>query len=199
MNLSSNRRDWLSRMAPLPLAPLLASTYISAGPLRPPAKARPRLGINIAGVAYWTSELPFVDVFRTSSDWLLGPQGESGRAADARPDLDALGWVTLLPAGAWAEKQLAASSRIPVGLWTTLYKGQGRVEMRGQVQTLSSQPGRIQFRVTPHDAAALSLRLLQTDPADPARNIRVLMPGYEASQVALVKERLDWPQSIWPA
>ena len=37
--------------------------------------AVPRLGINLAGPADWMTELPFVDVFRTSRPWISQKKG----------------------------------------------------------------------------------------------------------------------------
>ena len=46
-------------------------------PMRGEAAAQPRLGINLPGPADWSTELPFVDVFRQSRVWISQKQGAS--------------------------------------------------------------------------------------------------------------------------
>jgi len=41
------------------------------------APERSRLGMNIAGLADWNTELPFVDVFRLSRTWISQREGEA--------------------------------------------------------------------------------------------------------------------------
>jgi hypothetical protein len=162
----------------------LASAAAARFGLRPasaqaePVPPNPRLGINLAGPSYYNTELPFVDVFRMARDWEV--KFEDGRRS-AVPELDGEGWIARLPAGTWAETPLAVLGRIPQGVWTVLYEGSGRIEMWGRVELLGQEPGRIRFRVAPHDPAVLWLRVWRTDPANPVRKIRVLMPGHEES------------------
>ena len=57
--------------------------------------ATPRLGINLAGPADWMTELPFVDVFRTSRPWISQKRGASwGQGPELM--LDEYGWVKRL-------------------------------------------------------------------------------------------------------
>jgi hypothetical protein len=160
-----------------------AGQCITSGAARgqPQAAAKPnaRLGINIAGPAYFNTELPFVDLFRMSRSWEVKLQ--AGGTPAGAPSLDENGWVTRLPPASWAETPLAMQGRIPQGVWTVLYDGVGKVEMWGRLETLRQQPGRIEFRVSAHDAAEVVLRIWRTEPNDYVRNIRVVMPQQEAS------------------
>jgi hypothetical protein len=139
--------------------------------------AEPQVGINLAGIADWNSELPFVDVFRMSRPWI---SQREGAAFGAGPELqlDRFGYVQALESGCWAETFLCGVQHTPPGLWTVLYEGTGSIEMWGQgVQMQGASAGRLDFDVSEGASNGFVLRLLDTDPNDPVHNIRVLMPG----------------------
>jgi hypothetical protein len=147
---------------------------------RPVPAAQPALGINLGSADDWTSELPFVDVFRLARPWVS--QREGAAYGEGPPlALDEHGWVKSLPEGAWAEALVCGAPVPPAGEWTVLYEGKGRIEMwapaiAGQRELA---PGRIAFDVRPvHDNDGLFVRLRATDPSDPVRNVRVIMPGH---------------------
>src|SRR5687767_15043583 len=56
------------------------------------ASSAPRVGINLAGLVDWNTELPFVDVFRTSRPWLSQREG-AAYAQGPTLELDRWGWV----------------------------------------------------------------------------------------------------------
>jgi hypothetical protein len=144
------------------------------------AKANARFGINIAGPAYYNTELPFVDLFRMSRAWELKFEGRPPQGHPAQPRLDENGWVTEVPRGAWAETPLAVQGHLPQGAWTLLYEGAGKLEIWERVEAVREEPGRIQFRVSAQGAGRqLWVRIWATDPNNYVRNIRVLMPGHE--------------------
>lgn len=150
----------------------------AASPLPPP---QPRLGMNLNGPADWNTELPFVDVFRLSRAWISQRQGAAwGRGPELA--LDEHGWVTRLEPDCWAETPLCtvASGRYPSGRYTVLYEGEGRLEFVHAARVVSREPGRLTIDV---DASrgGFFLQLRETDPDNYVRNIRVIMPGFEAS------------------
>lgn len=141
-----------------------------------------RLGINLAGIAWYNTELPFVDQFRMAGDWSLKlVHPPAGARPALKPKLDAEGWVTEVPEGAWAEAPLAGVSRLAAGEWTVLYEGAGRIELWGLIEDVRYASGRASFRVPAQKESLLWLRIWRTDPANPVRRIRVLMPGHAAS------------------
>jgi hypothetical protein len=73
---------------------------------------------------------------------------------------------------------------VPLGTWTVIYDGVGKIEMWGHLEILRHERGRIKFRVTAHDEAAIWVRIWQTDPGNHVRNIRVIMPGHESTYKA---------------
>jgi hypothetical protein len=142
--------------------------------------ANARLGMNLAGPADWNTELPLVDVFRMSRPWISQREGAAWGKGPAL-DLDAQGWVRKLEPGCSAETFLCTidGGHYPAGDYTVLYDGDGKFNFAQAVtKVVSTAPGRIVIRVDPM-LGAINIRLVQTNPANPARNIRVIMPGFE--------------------
>lgn len=157
------------------------AAYAGAAPSAGTAPAATRMGINLAGPADWSSELPFVDVFRQSRVWISQRKGAAwGKGPEL--ELDDLGWVKRLEPDCYAESMLCTISggHYPAGLYTVLYEGEGVLECGQNARTVESVPGRVRIEV---DAAkgGFSLRLMRTDPRNPVRNIRVILPGFEAT------------------
>ena len=159
--------------------PLAFAAEPSAALSAPAPKAEPKLGMNLAGPADWSTELPFVDVFRLSRPWISQRRGEPwGRGP--RLELDQHGWVQRLEADCWAETLMLTieGGHYPGGAYTVLYEGNGQIDFSNAGTVRSREPGRIVVDVDP-GRGALFLQLRATDPADPVRNIRVIMPGFE--------------------
>ncbi len=136
------------------------------------------LGTNLNGIADWSTEWPFVDAFKTSRAWISG-SGEAwddGRAIDT----DADGWVRSLLPGQIVRTLLFwdTGGVYPAGRYTVLYDGAGTMEYwSGATRNdVLSAPGRDVLDVDPA-AGGIGINITAIDPADPLRNIRVLMPG----------------------
>lgn len=143
-------------------------------PPRQPHQADPRVGIELAGVGEGGLELPFVDVFRTTGPW---------RGSDERPlRLDDQGWVLRLEDGQTAETVSCRglNGRYPKGRYVCRYDGTGRIDVGGDARLITRTPGRMELEVDPANDGIL-LRLVETNPADPVRAIRVFMPGHETT------------------
>ncbi|MEI8309284.1 MAG: hypothetical protein WCH98_00870 [Verrucomicrobiota bacterium] len=69
-----------------------------AGEPQPPS-ASPRLGMNLSGLSDWSTELFFVDIFKTSRAWISQQQGKNWGGGPSL-ELDGHGWIKRLdPAG----------------------------------------------------------------------------------------------------
>lgn len=141
--------------------------------------AQPRLGMNLAGPADWMTELPFVDVFRTSRQWISQKQGAPwGKGPELA--VDEWGWVKKMEPGCYAETMLCTiqGGHYPSGAYTVLYEGEGRLAAGLNAKAREAAPGRLLLDV---DASkgGFSLRLMETASQNPVRNIRVVMPGFE--------------------
>ena len=139
---------------------------------------RDKIGLNLAGVRDYSTEMAFADIFKTSRVWISQKDGEKwgkGPELKLRPD----GYPATLEPGARADTPMLTFGETPVpqGDYTLLYEGQGAIELwPGNVKVVSSAPGKIVFQPGAKKAD-LFLRLTQTDAADPVRNIRVYWPG----------------------
>lgn len=155
---------------------------LEAAPARHPSPQRETpLGTNLAGVVDWTTQQPFVDVFKTARPWISQREGaawgEGGPLA-----LTPEGWVASLEAGQYAETLMYTSDpAYPAGEYILLYKGEGTLVFNnGGVEILSEAAGRMVVNVT-QTSGALFLQLRATNPADPLRDIRFIMPGHEST------------------
>jgi len=179
------RREW-GILRALILGCLGAGSFLAQAwadsPAEPPAapkKPHPALGMNLAGPADWNTELPFVDVFRMSRPWVSQQKGQPwGKGPPL--ELDQYGWVKRLAPDCWAETPFCTiqGGHYPSGQYTVFYEGRGKLDFWGAAHMVDQQPGRIRIQVD-SQKGGFFLRLLETDPNDYVRNIRVIMPGFE--------------------
>lgn len=178
-------------------------------PARPAPKPRPLIGMNLGGIADWSSEWPFADAFKTSRPWM--EQGKGPFTYDDRGD-------PLLRPGQAVETLLfrGLGGKYPEGKYVATYAGSGEVDIsRFDIDAVMlKKPGRIEFRVKPGDEGVL-VKVTASAPRDPVRDLRVFMPGCESTPTPfhpLYLERLrpfravrfmDWqrtnrsPLAVW--
>jgi len=137
------------------------------------------MGINLAGLADWNTELPFVDAFRLSRRWISQQDGKPwGKGPPLA--LDQHGWVTRLAPGCRAETlMLTFRGHKPPGEYVLLYDGEGEIAFRGGKVT-SSAPGRIALALD-RDSGGVFLSIRSLNPQNHPRNLRFLLPGHEAT------------------
>jgi hypothetical protein len=143
----------------------------------PPSKFG--LGLNLAGVTDWSSEIVFVDVFRAARPWISQAEGKPwGQGGPLELDED--GNVKSLRPGQFAETVVFTDfgDRFPAGAYTALYDGKGELDFTGDAKVVERSPRRLKVEIKPRNGSAFA-RITQTDPADPLRNIRLIMPGHE--------------------
>lgn len=153
--------------------PAIATTNL-AQPTLPPM-----IGINLSGIADWSTQWCFVDVFKTSRDWVSQQEGaEWGKGGPIK--LTADGWVASLAPGQTVETvMMINTNRYPSGQYTLLYEGEGKLGFGlDNAKIVSQTPGRMVVDVKPsNDGVFLQIR--ETNPNNPIRNIRFIMPGFE--------------------
>ncbi len=155
---------------------LLATNFTNAQTSHAP------VGLNLAGVVDWSTQLVFVDVFKQSRAWI--PQHVSGGAWDTGEPLSLTseGWIASLASGQAAGTLMTRdlAGRYPGGQYVCLYEGEGQIEFGFDAAVASRQVGRIVLNVTPGNGG-IYLKITATNAANPLRNIRVLMPGFEGT------------------
>ena len=156
----------------------------------------PTLAFGLDGLADWSTEMPFLDLMKTARPFLGHKENKWGAVSHedlvAGGYLDAQGWPKAIPDGVtaigtiwdWsAGDPVAAKSR--AGVYLLTYRGEGTLQVGGDVQILRSRPGIILFR----DVAggALALDITATDPkhtGDYLRDIVVVPQQYAALHAA---------------
>lgn len=151
------------------------------------------IGMNLAAVTDWNKELPFVDVMKGSRNWITQnsiwvPGGENPWDSQVQTafEYDENGYPMEVPIevpGQEAPQCVATlmareiDGDYPAGNYTVLYEGAGQLEFDFDAQSIISQsPGQYVINVVPGDGG-IFMRIVQSDPDDHIRNIRVLMPG----------------------
>ncbi len=154
--------------------------------MRDPTTVLPhQLGTNLDFLVDWSTEMPFVDLMRTSRPWTSGtietPEGGPPLL------LDAHGWPRTIAPGQVIRTLMAWDiTTHPSGRYVVLWEGEGELELSaGRLGPLAdagriveSAPHRLVFQLDPpRDGPGISLALLRSSPTDPLRNVRVLVPG----------------------
>jgi Ca2+-binding RTX toxin-like protein len=144
------------------------------------------LGIGLNGIADYSTELPFLDAFKSGRAWF--PQNstiwDTGEASQL--NLDSQGWIKSLPTGNDPAAYRFASTlllrEIPnayrSGRYVVLYDGTGTLEYSFDATKnfAESTPGRDVLQVNSAGGGGIYLKLTSTDPnktGDYIRNIRV--------------------------
>lgn len=129
--------------------------------------ANAKLGINLAGVAYWASEFPFVDLFKQSGEWFV--EGKEYAFA-----LDADGWITQLPHGMVASTMISVfeSEHFPNGDYVILYEGEGVIKAPNHLRK-SAQSGRIVVSINAQKGH-FRLEISKINPQNYIKNIRIV-------------------------
>lgn len=158
---------------------LAAATLALAAPLLDAAEAPAAVpvGINLAGIADWSTELPFVDVFKASRQFIPQKKGEpwgKGPMPERRED----GYPKRLdPDCAVDTFVLMCGGHYEGGRWLCLYEGKGKLEFRDDAKAVSAEPGRIVLDLTPK--SQVCIKIVETDPADPIHDIRIIPAAAE--------------------
>lgn len=157
------------------------------------------LGIGLNGIADWSTELPFLDAFKSSRQWFTqcvsgdpGCNGEFDTQEYNLLNLDENGWVKSLPSPEEPPKYTRVSTlllreipnRYPSGKYVVLYDGEGTIEygFDAKKDTAASSPGRDVLDVDAKGGGGILLTIASTDPKNTGnyiRNIRALKSEYE--------------------
>lgn len=143
-----------------------------------------RVGMNLSPVVDYGTNLPFVDVFKSSRRWI-----EHG------PDItyDAQGYPRLSP-GESVDTLMVREiqAHYPSGNYVVTHEGTGTVRL-SRFDVLASQeegPRRLDVLVEPGNGGLL-LQIESSDPFDRVRDIHVWMPGFAGGEQLFNPEFLD--------
>jgi hypothetical protein len=150
-----------------------------------------QLGINLAGLHDWNSELPFIDLFRLSRSWVSQENNKSWGKGPVL-ELDEKGWVKRMPQGSWVETCILniRGGHYPHGTYTLLFDGEGKIDINNVDGAFKQRGDRVSFEVT-GDEGIIWIQIKETNPSDYIRNIRVYPPGVSEKDGMLRPDFLD--------
>ena len=135
------------------------------------------LGINTNEALEVDASLPFIDLFRfalpfeSARPWLT--KGEI--------DYDDHGWPSALNGGQVGTRflNIIPADALPGGTYTVRYEGEGRLQYGGAAKLVKSSPGMDLIRLESLDDKTITatLYIMESNPQNHLRNIRVLMSG----------------------
>jgi hypothetical protein len=133
----------------------------------------PQIGMNLAGVADWSTQWAFVNAFKAARQWQ--EEGPKPFAYDARGN-------PLLKPGQRVSTYLLRElgGHYPGGRYVVTWQGTGRVHVNrfDVTRVVSVGPNRLEIDVTPGDGGLL-LEVSESAPVDPVRDIRVTPAAFE--------------------
>ncbi|MEW2912727.1 hypothetical protein [Leisingera sp. JC11] len=147
--------------APLPQdpPPPVLNAAVLEGALAPaqPASRQP-IAINLAGIADWSTQAPFLDHFKTARPWIGLLPGRWGGADHgdllAAGYLDPAGWPTAIPPelssiGTVILTDLPEEASSLAGRYVLRFEGEGIVEVLGRATNVRYGKGEVRFDFTP--------------------------------------------------
>ena len=154
------------------------------------------LGINLSGVASYSTQFPFIDYFKTSRSWITTCR--SKKTSDCQKvwdtkesdllDIDQQGWVKSLPKPEDSPRYTQVSTiffadipkDIPIsGQYLILYDGEGTLEygLAAKKDSTLSKPGRDVINIDLSKSNGALIVIAETDPNQTGnylRNIRMI-------------------------
>ena len=148
------------------------------------------IGTNLASINYYSSQLPFLDEFKSSQSWITQNQQTWNTQEKNLLELDDDGWVKSLPLEGAETNYIKVSTLLfrehnnyLPGNYVVLYEGEGEIEYRFDAtkKDAISSPGRDVIEVEPSNAGIL-LSITETDPNETGDYIRDIKVIHEDSE-----------------
>lgn len=161
----------------------------------------PVLGLGLNGVTDWSTQLPFIDVFKSSRPWTGHLEGQwGGFQYDQLAEggwLDANGWLRDMPPGvtgvtALMLTELPAEMTSAAGTYRMTYSGEGDFTIQGATNIVQVAPGVVTFTYTPNGSNTLGLTITDTNPANHLRDISIVHADHVAAFEAGAVFNPDW-------
>ena len=165
-----------------------------------PAVTNPNLFVGLAGVADWSTQLPFLDLMKSARPWIGHlPDGWGAWGYDelqAAGTFDANGWPISIPPELTGISTLVLTDMPPEaqgvrGRYVLRYKGQGSIKVEGIGRQVANVPGQIIFDFEPKPGFVL-VTIDVVDPTDPIRDITIVREDRVAAHDAGEIFNPDW-------
>lgn len=148
----------------------------------PTARGTNAVAIGLASVADWSTQVPFLDLMKSSRPFFGHRPGRWGGVdhAELRAEgiLDGDGWPVKVPRSLGSIGTLILTD-MPVeavslqGRYLLRYDGKGVIEVAGRAQNVRYGPGEISFDYSP-GPGNVDIRVQRVNAADPLRNITIV-------------------------
>ncbi|ESO92166.1 hypothetical protein LOTGIDRAFT_233215 [Lottia gigantea] len=143
-----------------------------------------KMGMNLGGISYYSSELKFVDIAKQSQEWITQRDGQN--SWDTK-EHDIIQWTTdgypaSLPDGMRVAKLVYRNFGVHEenGQYAILWDGDGEVSIKlTKYKILSNQKGRMVVELNHLNKGGVLLVVGNINPKNPLRNLRMIAPGYE--------------------
>jgi hypothetical protein len=156
--------------------------------------AQSAMGINLGDVIYYATEQPFINSFVTSDQWITHSDAAWDTQEEKYVNLDANGWpITLKSVNEPRAQQFNSLGVLfllgmpntpngiyPAGQYIVMYDGKGKLSYGLDAVLIHRSPGRDVINVTP-SSKGIDLRIVETDPHNYLRNIKVVTAANEAA------------------
>ncbi|WP_194269409.1 Ig-like domain-containing protein [Tritonibacter litoralis] len=138
--------------------------------------------VGLTGTADYSSQLPFLDIFKSSRPVKAHAPGEFGTYdyAELREEgyLDDNGWPTEIPEDAPTIGFIFSDTIGREGTYVLRYEGEGEIDLRFDANIISQKDGEIVFE---HGSGSFEVLLRSTDPNDTGdyiKNISIVKEEY---------------------
>ncbi len=148
------------------------------------------IGTNLAAPSYTSTELPFLDGFKTAYGWFTQSNSVWDTQEEAKLDLDQYGWVKSLPNNGATYNKVSVlmyremQNKYPSGNYVVTYDGEGTITYNFDAKKIQSTPGRDIIFVDSTKGGGVLLSITSTDPnhtGNYIRNIHVTPANYETT------------------
>lgn len=152
-----------------------------------------KIGTNLGGISDYGTELPFVDLMKSCRAWYTKSIGDPASPFDSEKaqylNYDADGYPTQIPqtvsASPFPQKACtiwAVTDGWPSGTYTLLWDGVGSFDLWGGASNITVVgTNKITFDFLTPVGSLLQLCIETSSSSNPVKNIRVIMPGQEAT------------------
>ena len=171
-----------------------------------------QIGTNLSDWRDWSTEQPFIDLFKTSRAWIPQAEGVWDTGEQAKLDLDQNGWVRSLPEANDPTTKYRSVTTIlvvgsdldsfrPGGEYIVLYDGEGRIDYKlgTSRNTTKSSPGRDVVNVISNNFSGIQITIAITDPNHTGNYIRNIGWFHPVRFVMMICLRIVRPILIRPA
>jgi hypothetical protein len=137
-----------------------------------------KIGLNLSGITDHATQLVFANAFLSSRPWTGEMMGVAGYYHDGL-NVDNDGWIKSLKANetAFSLMFVDIEKKYPKGKYLLTYDGEGSLQFKWQVSAHRKDKGSYVLDVLP-DEAGIEVRIIETNPNNPIRNMRLMMPGH---------------------